>query len=50
MPETPGVGEADTDHNNDPFNETVNEGEEFDMEDDVETVDAVEDDMDDFDE
>ena len=25
LPATPGVGEADTDHNNDPFTETVNE-------------------------
>lgn len=40
LPSTPGVGEADTDHNNDPFNKTVNEGEEFDVEDDVE-VDAA---------
>lgn len=36
LPSTPGVGEADTDHNNNPFNKTVNEGEEFDVEDDVE--------------
>lgn len=40
LPSTPGVGEADTGHNNDPFNKTVNEGEEFDVEDDVE-VDAT---------
>lgn len=40
LPATPGVGEADTDHNNDPFNETINEEEEFDAEDDVE-VDAA---------
>lgn len=40
LPSTPGVGEADTDHNNDPFNKTVNEGEEFDVEDDVE-IDAA---------
>lgn len=26
LPGTPGVGEADTDHNNDPFNKGVNEG------------------------
>jgi len=28
LPSTPGVGEADTDHNNDPFNNTINEGDE----------------------
>ena len=28
LPSSPGVGEADTDHNNDPFNKGVNEGEE----------------------
>lgn len=55
LPSTPGVGEADTDHNNDPFNKTVNEGEEFDVEDDVEvdtTADETEDedfDSEDFD-
>ena len=46
LPSTPGVGEADTDHNNGPFNKTVNEGEEFDVEDDVEldaTADETED-------
>ena len=47
LPSTPGVGEADTDHNNDPFTNAVNEGEEFDVEDDVE-VDAT-DDTEDFD-
>lgn len=47
LPSAPGVGEADTDHNNDPFTNAVNEGEEFDVEDDVE-VDAT-DDTDDFD-
>ena len=47
LPSTPGVGEADTDHNNDPFTNTVNEGEEFDVEDDVE-VDTT-DDTEDFD-
>lgn len=48
LPSTPGVGEADTDHNNDPFNKTVNEGEEFNVEDDVE-VDATADETDDED-
>lgn len=48
LPSTPGVGEADTDHNNDPFNKTVNEGEEFDVEDDVE-VDATADETEDED-
>ena len=47
LPSTPGVGEADTDHNNDPFTNTVNEGEEFDVEDDVEV--DVTDDAEDFD-
>ena len=46
LPSTPGVGEADTDHNNNPFNKTVNEGEEFDVEDDVE-VDATADETED---
>ena len=36
LPSSPGVGEADTDHNNDPFNKGVNESEEFDDESDVE--------------
>ena len=36
LPSTPGVGEADTDHNNDPFNKGINEGEEFDGEDSLE--------------
>ena len=46
LPSTPGVGEADTDHNNDPFNKTVNESEE-DAEMDVETddVDVMDDDF-----
>ena len=30
LPSTPGVGEADTDHNNDPFNKGLNEEEDFD--------------------
>jgi len=29
LPSSPGVGEADTDHNNDPFNKGLNEEEEF---------------------
>lgn len=29
LPSTPGVGEADTDHNNDPFNKGLNEEDEF---------------------
>ena len=36
LPAGAGTGEADTDHNNDPFKETVNEGEE----DDAEIIDA----------
>lgn len=47
LPATPGVGEADTDHNNDPFNETINEEEEFDAEaEDVEVDDINTDDID----
>ena len=30
LPSSPGVGEADTDHNNDPFNKGLNEEDEFD--------------------
>lgn len=30
LPSSPGVGEADTDHNNDPFTKGVNESEDFD--------------------
>ena len=42
LPSTPGVGEADTDHNNDPFNNTVNESEEMDdMDSDVEGEDVA---------
>lgn len=44
LPGTPGVGEADTDHNNDPFNKNVNEGccgeEEEDFVDDADVDDA----------
>ena len=41
LPSSAGVGEADTDHNNDPFNKNVNEEEELDGEEDVEApVDA----------
>ena len=43
LPSTPGVGEADTDHNNDPFNKSVNESDDFDAEgsDDVEGSDVT---------
>ena len=43
LPSTPGVGEADTDHNNDPFNKGVNEGEDFEDTPDVEDDAAGED-------
>ena len=36
LPSTPGVGEADSDHNNQPFNKTVNEEEDMEFADDVE--------------
>lgn len=36
LPSTPGVGDADTKHNNEPFNNAVNENEEIDFSDDVE--------------
>jgi hypothetical protein len=45
LPSTPGVGEADTDHNNAPFNKTVNESEEDEMS-DVESDDMGEEDFD----
>ena len=51
LPSSAGVGEADTDKNNMPFNKSINE-EDFDMEGDVEDVDVdteVEDDDVDFD-
>lgn len=40
LPSTPGVGEADTTHNNQPFNKTVNEEDEMDFADDVEGDDV----------
>ena len=47
LPSTPGVGEADTDHNNAPFTNTINEDEEFDAEaEDVEVDDINTDDID----
>ena len=46
LPSTPGVGEADTDHNNAPFNKTVNESEEDDFEMDVESDDVNDEDLD----
>jgi hypothetical protein len=54
LPSTPGVGEADTDHNNEPFTDSVNENEEIDVVDDVEGDDVdfgvdTEDEVDDFD-
>ena len=54
LPSTPGVGEADSDHNNQPFNKTVNEEEDMEFADDVEgddmnmDVDAEEEDDFDF--
>lgn len=45
LPSTPGVGEADTNHNNGPFNKTVNEEEDTDVDDtDVEDPDITVDD------
>ena len=50
LPSTPGVGEADTDHNNGPFNKTVNEEEDTDVDDtDVEDPDITVDDDSDID-
>ena len=56
LPSSAGVGEADTDNNNDPFNKTVNEADEPELgdteDDDFDDVDLdsdVEDDIDDFD-
>ena len=40
LPSTPGVGEADSDHNNQPFNKTVNEDEDMEFADDVEGDDV----------
>ena len=45
LPSTPGVGEADSDHNNQPFNKTVNEEEDMEFADDIEG-DAEGDDLD----
>ena len=46
LPGTPGVGEADTDHNNNPFNKNINEGDEdFDDVEDVESDDVESDDV-----
>ena len=41
LPSTPGVGEADSDHNNQPFNKAVNEEEDMEFADDVEGDDDV---------
>lgn len=51
LPSTPGVGEADSDHNNQPFNKTVNEEEDMEFADDVEgeEVDVDAEGEDDFD-
>lgn len=49
LPSTPGVGEADSDHNNMPFNKAVNEEEELDYEEDVDVVDDPEIDVEDED-
>ena len=51
LPSTPGVGEADSDHNNQPFNKTVNEEEDMEFADDVEgdEVDVDAEDEEDFD-
>jgi hypothetical protein len=47
LPKSAGVGEADTDHNNDPFNKTVNEAAEDELGDEnVEDVETDEDDLD----
>jgi len=42
LPNAAGVGEADTDHNNDPFNNSINEEEEdtFSIDDEEETIDG----------
>lgn len=39
LPSTPGVGEANSDHNNQPFNKAVNEEEDMEFADDVESGD-----------
>ena len=46
LPSTPGVGEADSDHNNDPFTQNVNEGEDFGETEDVEVSGEENDDID----
>jgi hypothetical protein len=46
LPSTPGVGEADTDHNNGPFTQNVNEEEDFGDAEDVEASDEENDDFD----
>lgn len=47
LPSSPGVGEADTDHNNDPFTKNVNENEEMDDTEDVEApIEGSEEDVD----
>lgn len=47
LPSSPGVGDADTDHNNDPFNKSINEEDEDGNEDNVEdTQDSIENDGD----
>jgi hypothetical protein len=43
LPSTPGVGDADTKHNNEPFNNAVNENEEMDFSDDVEDSEVSDD-------
>lgn len=49
LPSTPGVGEADSDHNNQPFNKTVNEEEDMEFADDVEGDDVDAEGEEDFD-
>jgi segregation and condensation protein B len=52
LPSTPGVGEADTDHNNEPFNNAINEEDDmdFEAEDDFDVEDEMGDEEDfDFD-
>ena len=46
LPSTPGVGEADTDHNNAPFNNSINEEDDVDFSDDVEDDVDMDDDVD----
>lgn len=42
LPASPGVGEADTDHNNDPFNKSINEADENDDTEEVEDSESEE--------